>query len=169
MGRWNPWVDIPKRILQRENAKYVPGRPVRNAKKETAWFVVGSILMGLIVAVEIVERDAVLSAPFWRGLVAMGVLLLIAILLLVYNLNYSISFESSGLKYRNIWRRTRDMPYKNITRYGIEKSWGVTSLVVYVEEKKYRFSPSLVGFKYLHEQIRENVGRDKEKNLTFLE
>jgi len=90
------------------------------------------------------------------------------------HLNFLITFERHGITYRNFVRKKRDIPYRDITRFGLEY-WGASPygrcpyMVVYVREKKYRIYSKTVGFEYLREQLRENVGRDKEKNLAFLD
>jgi len=155
-------------MFRGENAKYVPGSPVRYTKKSILLFgfggaMVTAFIVGSLVSPEMAENSG------WNDLwirVGISALCLIFVGTFIEHLNFTIIFEKHGMIYRNWVRVKSNIPYSNITRYGLESYWGSAFMVVYVERKKYRFYSGLVGAAYLREQLRENVGRDKERNLV---
>jgi len=157
-------------MWMRANKKYVPGNPLQKPKSWTISFGVASLfptsfIVGALVSVEFAEGSGMNRAWSYEIL---GAIFLMCILGIPYGLNTLITFESQGLTYRNFWRKTYDIPYASITQYGLERRLGETALAIYTAEKKYLI-PELIGFWYLREQLRENVGEEKEKSTTFLD
>ena len=158
-----------KYALKRENAKYEPGNPIRNTKAGKISFGLFGIIFGGVSIGELVNPSIIQSADPPLPAVFFGVFAWMNISVFIYDLNLSITFKSHGLIYRNCVRRTHEIPYSDITRYGLERFRGEPVFVIYMADKKYRFRSDLVGFAYLREQVRENVGEDKAKNLTYIE
>ena len=157
------------RMLENENAEYKPGDPIRSMKGLTILFgICGIFLTCLMIAAGIADLIESSGGPLWAR-VAIGFFCLLILGTFIRQLNILIVFKNDGLTSRDSWRQTCDIPYGSIQRYGLESSFGSTFLAVYTEKKKYRFSAMLVGLDYLRQQIRENVGRDKEKNLAFFD
>ena len=145
-----------------ENAKYIPGRPIRESKRSTIQMgIVGVLGVGLTVVLVITDSGWELGSAFigFCGLLGVGIF--------ISYLNISITFETHGLTYKNFRRKKHDIPYTSITQYGLEKKFFGPVLIVYTDNKKFEFDPDWIGFDYLREQIKENVGTEKEQNKTY--
>ena len=171
MSRWSAQLGFLGGMLESENALYVPGRPVREMKIFTKVLGVGSLVIGGLVIAGLVSPEFAESSGWNNHLlvrVGLSALALVGIWGFIHSLNLKVSFEKDGLTHRGFFRISREIPYSSIKQYGLEPFLGGTGLTIYTEKKKYRIACTLVGFEYLHEQIRKNVGRDKQKDKTII-
>ncbi|MCL2842066.1 MAG: hypothetical protein FWE28_01185 [Oscillospiraceae bacterium] len=152
-----------KRLLDWENRKYVAGRPLRTKK---IWKIIAGVGCVILVGITV----ALILSPSSRerdiSMVMFGLSSIATICISIHMWSILITFEQHGIVYRTFWRGAREIPYKDIERYWLAQPFPATPsdkrIVVYVGKKKYKFESAIVGFEYLYEQLKENVGQGKD-------